>query len=119
MGFYGSNDPTKSVKALKEVVVIRVDLTKNDCVKNNSTGYCKTDTNRRKVSRSQLAYITTEMLNEARYSRLRPGARGRGRGQELEAEAKNLRPRPMPTARGRGRGHMQKKKIVNYTCQLS
>jgi len=65
-------------------------MTKNDCVKSNSTGYCKTDTNRRKVSRSQLAYITTEMLNKARYSR----------------------PRPKPTARGRGRGrgHMQKKK---------
>jgi len=31
-------------------------MTKNDCVKNNSTGYCKTDTNGRKVSRSQLAY---------------------------------------------------------------
>jgi len=24
MGFYGSNDPTNSVKALKEVVVLRI-----------------------------------------------------------------------------------------------
>jgi len=33
-------------------------MTKDDCVKNNSTGYCKTDTNCQEVSRSQLAYIT-------------------------------------------------------------
>jgi len=26
MGFYGSNDPTNSVKALKEVVVLRIRL---------------------------------------------------------------------------------------------
>jgi len=26
MGFYGSNDPTDSVKALKEVVVVRIRL---------------------------------------------------------------------------------------------
>jgi len=26
MGFYGSNDPTDSVKALKEVVVLRIDF---------------------------------------------------------------------------------------------
>jgi len=26
MGFYGSNDPTNSVKAMKEVVVLRIGL---------------------------------------------------------------------------------------------